>query len=433
MTLSGQSAEVTLTREDERRSARGGAISMFVDSFDVYLPAFVLPAAMGYFLPEGLPTEIRATFTTLLFTIGLLARPIGSVIFGNLSDRIGRKRVTMISGWGFTIITLIMGLLPGYALLGYGGIAIFAVLRLIGGIFLAGGYSAPIPLSLEQAHPSRRGRVGGMIGVGAPASVLAMNLLIFVVLESFSEPGFLQWGWRIPFLVGFALGVAYLMHYRKVVEDESVYTQRRGGKQPVVELFTTHRKLILNVFLFTCGFWFTAQMSVSFLPTLLVQVLGVSPQLTTTVEMVSSVVTIAAIFGAAWLGQRIGRRKLLMGMAIASTVAVAGSFLLLGLTVPMGAPDWLIVVLGILAKATPSAPLGVILVYLNERFPAEVRASGYGIGYMFGLILPGLYTVWLLALSAIMPYEYAPIVLVVLGGILMFHAVRKGPETNPTA
>ena len=85
------------------------------------------------------------------------------------------------------------------------------------------------------------------------------------------------------------------------------------------------------------------------------------------------------------------------------------------------------------AKVLPSAPLGVILVYLNERFPASVRASGYGIGYMFGLILPGLYTFWLLALSSIMPYEFTPIALIVFGGLLMFEAVRRGPETNDVA
>src|SRR5205807_4653595 len=114
---------------DERRSALAGSFSMFVDSFDVYLPALVLPAAMAYFMPTILPAPIRATLTTVLFTVGLLGRPIGSVVFGNLSDRIGRKRVTMISGWGFTIVTLLMGLLPGYAAWGYGGIAVFAVLR----------------------------------------------------------------------------------------------------------------------------------------------------------------------------------------------------------------------------------------------------------------------------------------------------------------
>lgn len=68
---------------------------------------------------------------------------------------------------------------------------------------------------------------------------------------------------------------------------------------------------------------------------------------------------------------------------------------------------------------------------LNERFPASVRASRYGIGYLFGLILPGLYSVWLLALSTVLPHRYGLVVLIVGGRLLMFAAVRRGPETNP--
>jgi MFS family permease len=433
MTLSERTPSTRVTAADERRSARGGAFSMFVDSFDVYLPALVLPAAMAYFMPQDLPTPVRATFTTVLFTVGLLGRPIGSVIFGNLSDRIGRKRVTMLSGWGFTIVTLLMGLLPGYATWGYGGIAVFAVLRLIGGIFLAGGYAAPIPLALEQARPHRRGRVGALIGIGAPGSFLLMNVLLFGVLETVPHDGFLSWGWRVPFIVGFLLGLVYLAHYRKVVEDEESITQRRAAstRQPVVELFTTHRALITSVFLFTCGYWFATQMSVSFLTTLLVQVLGRSATLGSVLEIVSSIVTIGMIVVLAEISQRIGRRALLMRWALVMTVVVAASFVLLVVAARSGAPEWVLGVLYVLAKVVPSAPLGVILVYLNERFPASVRASGYGIGYMFGLILPGLYTFWLLGLSVLMPYEFTPVVLIVFGGLLMFTAVRRGPETHP--
>lgn len=432
MTLSEAGSRITITEADERRSALAGSFSMFVDSFDVYLPALVLPAALVYFEPKSLPLPIQATLSTVLFTVGLLGRPIGSVIFGNLSDRIGRKRVTMLSGWGFTVITLLIGLLPGFHAWGYGAIAIFAALRLIGGIFLAGGYAAPMPLALEQARTERRGRVGGIIGIGAPGSFLLINLLLLGLLQWVPRVGFLAWGWRIPFFLGVVLGLAYLWHYRGVVEDDTAITERRNQKrrQPVVELFTEHRKLILSVFVFTCGYWFATQMSVSFLPTLLVQVLKQSPTLASTVGIVAAALTVVMIMVLASVGQRIGRKALLARWAIVMTVVVGGSFLLLALSPRLGMPSWLVAVIAVIANVTPSAPLGVILAYLNERFPASVRASGYGIGYMFGLILPGLYTVWLLALSSIMPYAFGPVVLIVFGGIVMYVAVRMGPETN---
>lgn len=432
MTLSEAGSRITITEADERRSALAGSFSMFVDSFDVYLPALVLPAALVYFEPKSLPLPIQATLSTVLFTVGLLGRPIGSVIFGNLSDRIGRKRVTMLSGWGFTVVTLLIGLLPGFHAWGYGAIAIFAALRLIGGIFLAGGYAAPMPLALEQARTDRRGRVGGIIGIGAPGSFLLINLLLLGLLQWVPRVGFLAWGWRIPFFLGVLLGLAYLWHYRGVVEDDTAITERRKEKrrQPVVELFTEHRKLILSVFVFTCGYWFATQMSVSFLPTLLVQVLKQSPTLASTVGIVAAALTVVMIMVLASVGQRIGRKALLARWAIVMTVVVGGSFLLLALSPRLGMPSWLVAVIAVIANVTPSAPLGVILAYLNERFPASVRASGYGIGYMFGLILPGLYTVWLLALSSIMPYAFGPVVLIVFGGIVMYVAVRMGPETN---
>ncbi|MGW0082162.1 MFS transporter [Streptomyces sp. NPDC003393] len=433
MTLSEARLAAHVDEADARRSARAGAFSMFIDSFDVYLPALVLPAAMGYFMPDGMPAATRATMTTLMFTVGLLGRPIGSVIFGNVSDRIGRKRTTLISGWGFTISTLLMGLLPGHATWGSGAIVAFAALRLTSGVFLAGGYAAPMPLALEQAGPERRGWVGGLIGAGAPASFLVINSLLLLMLNVVPEDGFLSWGWRLPFLLGFLLGLVYLWSYRRVREDSEMFAQRRaeGRRQPVVELFTTHRALILSVFLFTCGYWFATQMSVSFLPTLLVQVLGSSANLSTTAEVIAAVLTIGLILVLARVGQRIGRRRLLMIWSLVMAFVVAGAFLALALGRGGHQPAWLTVVIYLVAKVIPSAPLGVILAYLNERFPASVRASGYGIGYMFGLILPGLYTFELLWLSKIMPYQYTPIVLIVFGGLLMHVAVRRGPETNP--
>lgn len=422
-----------ITEADERRSSIGGATSMFVDSFDVYLPALVLPAAIAYFMPESLPSTTRATLTTMLFTIGLLGRPIGSVIFGHFSDRIGRKRTTMISAYGFTFVTLLMGLLPGYASWGYSAIVVFAVLRLIGGICLAGGYAAPMPLAFEQAKPHRRGWVGGIIGAGAPGSFFVINGLLFIELHTVPHDGFLTWGWRLPFFLGFLIGVAYLWHYRKVVEDDAVVAERRAAtaRPPIVQLVTEHRALILGVFAFTCGFWFSAQMSVSFLPTLLVEVLGRSPNLSTTLELISAAITVGAIIGFAVLGQRYGRRRVLMIAALLNAFVVAAAFLVLVLLAHHGAPNWAIGFAYVAAKVTPSAPLGVILAYLNERFPAHVRASGYSIGYMFGLILPGLYTYWLLWLAHLVPYEYAPVIPIFLGGLVMFWAVRRGPETNP--
>ena len=74
-----------------RTSILGGVITLFIDSYDIYLPALVLPAALGYFEPASMSSDVKATLDTIVFTVTLLGRPIGGPIFGNLADRIGRE------------------------------------------------------------------------------------------------------------------------------------------------------------------------------------------------------------------------------------------------------------------------------------------------------------------------------------------------------
>src|ERR1700744_427265 len=125
-----------------KRSMFGGAFMMFIDSFDIYLPAFILPAIIGYFIPKTLPGSIQVTISTLVFTATLLGRPLGGLVFGHLSDKYGRKRISMMVAAGFTGGTLLLAVMPGYEQWGYVSIVLFILLRFLDGIFLGGGYAS---------------------------------------------------------------------------------------------------------------------------------------------------------------------------------------------------------------------------------------------------------------------------------------------------
>jgi hypothetical protein len=89
-----------------------------------------------------------------------------------------------------------------------------------------------------------------------------------------------------------------------------------------------------------------------------------------------------------------------------------------------------IAVMAAIAAFVTNAPLGVFVVYLNERFGTRVRSAGYSTAYTFGLILPGLYTVWVKGLAHIVPFAYTAMFLIPLGGLLVFIAATIGPETR---
>lgn len=416
-----------------RRSIVGGVISLLVDSYDIYLPALVLPAAMGYFEPRSMPASLKATLVTVIFTVTLLARPVGGPLFGNLADRIGRKRVTMIAGVGFTVCTLLMACLPGYHQWGYGSIAALIALRFVGGAFLGGGYAGPVPLAVERSPARMRGLIGGLVSAGAPVAIIFISVVQLAVLKRMSPAAFTAWGWRMPFLFGVVLGIAYLYYYARVPEVDlgSLESARGSSRAPLLQLF--HRSNIrdlLQVFLLMTGMWFAAQMVLSFLPGLLIGVLHQDPSDVSTMEIVANVATVIGMISFGVLGQRIGRRRMLLWASALITLVVPLAYLAMVLLARSGAGFLAVGTMAVIGFFLANSPLGCVVVYLNERFGLGVRSSGYGTAYTVSLILPALYTVWIGLLKLAMPYEYTALVLIVLGGALFFTAAYIGPDTR---
>lgn len=416
-----------------RRSIIGGLITLFIDSFDIYLPALVLPAALAYFQPTHMSDTTRATLDTAVFTVTLLGRPIGGAIFGNLSDRIGRKRVAVITGIAFSILTFLMACLPGYQQWGWASIIVLIGLRLLNGIFLGGGYAGPVPLAIERAPRRWRGFVGGLVVTGAGLALIVISLIQLLALNHMAPHTFEVWGWRIPFFAGAAMGILYLLYFHKLVpelDQKELELARRRPKQPLMELLTgADRDRFIQAVVLMTGMWFASQMTVSLLPVLLIAVLHQAPTSVSWYEVISSAVGGVGMVLYGMLSQRIGRRTLLTWVAVSVVTIGSASWVLMIQFAERGASFGLIALMAGIASFVTNAPLGVFVVYLNERFATGVRGAGYSTAYTFGLILPGLYTVWLRWLSHVVPYAYTPLFLIPLGGALVFFAVRRGPET----
>ncbi|HEY1701136.1 MAG TPA: MFS transporter [Trebonia sp.] len=417
---------------EARRSVIGGIISLLIDSYDIYVPAFILPAAMNYFEPSSMADTTKVTLTSVIFTVTLLARPVGGPIFGNLGDKIGRKKITMIAGLGFTITTLIIACLPGYNSWGYGALVALIALRFIDGAFLGGGYAGPVPLAIERSPARLRGLVGGVVSAGAPVAIIFISVVQILALDHMASPSYESWGWRIPFFFGALLGVAYLVYFSRVpeVDVETLAAERKSKRVPIADLFTrANFPMLLQVFLLMTGMWFAAQMMLSFLPGMLIGVLHQNASDVSNMEIVANVFTIIAMIGFAAASQRLGRRKVLFWSAVA---IVIGGGLAYGFMVVLandGASFLPIAILAIIGFILVNGPLGTCVVYLNERFGKGVRSSGYGTAYTVSLILPSLYSVWIGLLQHVMPYDYAPIVLIILGGVLFAAGAKAGPET----
>ena len=97
---------------------RAGIVAFFVDQLDIYLPVLVLASIGGYFVPAGADHGTSDLLTALIFAAALVTRPIGAAVFGHVADRVGRARATQRATIGFSVVTVLIAILPGAATLG---------------------------------------------------------------------------------------------------------------------------------------------------------------------------------------------------------------------------------------------------------------------------------------------------------------------------
>lgn len=426
--------------KEERRSVTGASVGFFIDMFDIYLPVIALAPAMVFFMPADMDAGTRAILAGLIFASTLIARPIGSVVFGWLGDRIGRKKATVIAVAGAGVGTGLIALLPGYEQVGVLGVVLLIVLRFIDGIFLGGEYTGAVPLAMEHSNRAHRGRNAGLIAFGFPASYVAISALTLVVLQ-FAPAGdpssaYSTWGWRIPFVVGAVISIAFAIYYSRSVHESpewqktAALAKQSSAKRPnpLKELLSgTHRKPLLQAFILMTGVWFSSNAAIVILPPTISGTTGLTPTETSLAMILAFLAVCVAypLFG--MLSQRIGRRAFFAWCGVTSFLTIP-----LYVLFASGAVTSFWAVTGVVALiALLGVPaFGAIGAYMSERFPVSIRATGYGVGYSLALIIPSFYAFYTTALSAIMPMELAPTVLLAIGGVCLIIGALWGPETK---
>lgn len=416
-----------------RSALRGGIFGYYADQFDIYLPIITLAPAMIYFQSAEMDKGTAATIAALVFASTLIARPLGSAIFGHFADKFGRHKLTLVALAGFGVATLSIAFLPGYQSLGIWSVVLLVLLRFLGGVFLGGEYSTAVPLAMEWTPKKYRGLASGLITATNPLANATIAVLTFALLMLFPagsvDSPYVQWGWRIPFVIGGILAGIVFVYYVRNVEEAPHFEASAAKESPVKALFLgRHRRSLMQVFILMTGLWFLTNVAAAILPATLKNTVGVPDKTVSVIMLIASVITIGGFLAAAALSQRVGRRRFYIGFGITALTVASTAFILLLKTPAENLVA--VTLLAVVVDVFTISCFGPIAAYLTERFPAAIRASGYGIGYSFALIIPAFYTFYLSGLTAFMPAAYTPVVLIVIGGILLAAGAYLGPETR---
>src|SRR6266516_2619793 len=416
-----------------RRAVQAACFGFFVDMFDVYLPIAVLAPALTYFIPAGLSGTTQATIFYVVFAVTLIGRPLGALIFGYFGDRLGRRQTTLVSVAGFTVLTLMIALLPGYEAWGGFAAAALIVLRLLDGIFIGGEYTAANPLAMEYSPKEKRGLYGSLIHVGYPAALLCASLLTALMLTV--APGgdaaspYAIWGWRVPFLIGALLSGALFLYYYWLVPESELWRTAPKSAAPLKELFSgTDLRRLGQLFIVMTGAWLTLNATVGAVPGVINAVLGVKSSGVNTGILIGAAISAVLYPSIGMLSQKFGRLPTIAAIGLLNLIPACVVYYIL---VASGYRDLTMLIVLVTIIMILSLPIWAVHTpYLAESFRTGIRSSGYGVSYSLATIIPGLYSLYMLGLGTLMPYAYTPIVLLALGGIFLSVGALAGQETK---
>jgi MFS family permease len=186
--------------------------------------ALVFPTV---FFPHLSPA--MATIASMgTFATAFLSRPLGAVAFGYFGDRLGRKKTLVATLLIMGVSTVAVGLVPGAAAIGVAAPLILTCLRLLQGFSVGGEWAGSALLSAEYAPAAKRGRYGMFTLVGGGAGLVLTSLTFLGVNYTIGEnsPAFMQWGWRLPFLISAAL-IGIGLYVRLNIDETPVFAEEK--------------------------------------------------------------------------------------------------------------------------------------------------------------------------------------------------------------
>lgn len=369
-----------------KRNIIGGCIGNVLEWYDFAIYGFFAPVLANLFFP--LENQLASLISTFgVFAIGYLMRTVGSVVFGILGDKIGRKRALEFSVIIMAIPTTLIGLLPTYASIGLAAPLLLTVLRLFQGASVGGEFTGSISFVVEHAPKDRRGfysswtmfsLLGGIL-LGSAVASLITNILPKEAVEA--------WGWRIAFLLGITLGV-FGLYIRTGLEDPPEFKKLKesGGisETPIREAFRNHWREIFTVTGATVVAAVNFYLIFVYMTTYLSTETHVLLSSALDINTISMFLLMLLVPLMGHLSDRVGRKPLLIVGCLVIMVFSYPLFIVLSkgkVIYDLGSQ-----IVFALAFAALIGGFGAMMV---ELFPTRIRMSAVSIGYNLGFAIFG--------------------------------------------
>ncbi|HEY9290983.1 MAG TPA: MFS transporter [Microlunatus sp.] len=370
-----------------KKTVLASVIGSVVEWYDFFLYATMAALVFNQeFFPKFDPL-VGSLIAFATFAAGFITRPIGGLIFGHFGDRLGRKKILILTMLIMGGSSFLMGLLPTYAAIGTAAPVLLLLLRMLQGIGLGGEWGGAAILTFEHAPNGQRGRLSSWPQTGVPLGLL-MSTVAVNLASAGGDETLTAWAWRIPFLfsaVLVAIGLFLRLRVAEPANFTALVAANQRARVPLIEVFRHYPKQLL----IGAGARFSESITFNvynaFLLTYTTTILGLPKSYALNGLLIASVLGFIVIPFAGRLSDRIGRRPV---FAIGAGIALVTAFPVFALLdSKIMILVWVAIVLGwTLGACTMFGPEAA---FFAELFPARVRYTGMSVVYQLGVLPSG--------------------------------------------
>ncbi|CAK9887032.1 MAG: Inner membrane metabolite transport protein YhjE [Candidatus Erwinia impunctatus] len=378
-----------------RRAAWGSFVGAVVDWYDFLLYGIVAALVFNTeFFPQISPwMGTLAAFGT--FGVGFLFRPLGGIVFGHFGDRLGRKRMLMITVWLMGISTALIGLIPAFSSIGWWAPVLLVLLRAVQGFAVGGEWGGAALLAVESAPKDKKAFYSSGVQVGYGVGLLLATGSISLVSLYTSNDEFLSWGWRLPFLFSVIL-VAFAWWIRSGMDESFEFeatkkiheTTEKIRTLPIIEALKRHPDAFLLIIGLRLGELLTMYIVTTFALNFSTTHLGMSRDLFLHIGLMVGAISCITIPLFARLADNYGRRRIYV------TGALCGAFSAFPFFMGLEAHNtvWILFFAFMLANVAHDMIVSVQQPMFTELFGTAYRYSGAGVGYQVASVVGGGFT-----------------------------------------
>lgn len=385
------------TSQPQEQRARKAALSSFVgavvDWYDFLLYGIVAALIFKDQFFPSIGNNMGTLAALATFGVGFLFRPLGGIVFGHFGDKLGRKKMLVLTVVLMGISTVGIGLLPNFDAIGWWAPILLVTLRAIQGFAVGGEWGGAALMAVENAPKGKKAFYSSGVQIGYGVGLVLATGAVSLIIATLGEQAFAEWAWRIPFIASIVL-IAIAMWIRRDQDESTEFVEQvieadaKPKKLPIVQAITQHPKAFFYIIALRLTELLTMYLVTNFALNYSTIQLGMDKQFFLNITLMVGAISCFSIPLFAWLADRFDHRKMCVLGGLIGALSAFPFFMALD-----AQNTWMIIIGAILlANIAHDMVVSVHQPIFTSLFGTAYRYSGAGVGYQVASIIGGGFT-----------------------------------------